>query len=469
MATYYEEKKRKFRLSWKDAVLELKGVEKPYGRMTIGWKQKKNPTKAQLKELLKQYDAICEEKKKECELLAEHIIKSQKGDENGVINAADYFLTLPDNELCDNVEAVTLNKARNVANEFGEFLKSKYPDLYLHEVREQHLDAYFTRFKDLTYETLDRRRMRINYFFNRVMKKNKASTLPYCNPCEDYNLERIRGNISVARKERFSVSQMRALLEETKTAKGYTREIYRKQLYAMVYFHSVTGWRTTDITGLKWSEIDLENRTITKVHAKTKKDGTRTKLYITDIMKDILVTLRAMCKDDAMNVDPDYVFPLRKRGGSPSRGMALSGYEMVKAYVEQFRQKHGLTKTVKHGIKNLNPYCVHSWRDSVIQELALTNNNTEKINYLVGHSTGDVNSTNYLRFEVEAMRATKDMVEHMERVIGAQFWNESARLAYEKNKQNERLRQMRAGMSITQGGFMIDVDPYTGQRVQIAL
>ena len=84
MATYYEEKKRKFRLSWKDAVLEQKGVEKPYSRMTIGWKQKKNPTKAQLKELLKQYDAICEEKKKECELLAEHIIKSQKGDENGI-------------------------------------------------------------------------------------------------------------------------------------------------------------------------------------------------------------------------------------------------------------------------------------------------------------------------------------------------------------------------------------------------
>lgn len=169
--------------------------------MTIGWKQKKNPTKAQLKELLKQYDAICEEKKKECELLVEHIIKSQKGDENGVINAADYFLTLPDNELCDNVEAVTLNKARNVANEFGEFLKSKYPDLYLHEVREQHLDAYFTRFKDLTYETLDRRRMRINYFFNRVMKKNKASTLPYCNPCEDYNLERIRVQVRCGARE----------------------------------------------------------------------------------------------------------------------------------------------------------------------------------------------------------------------------------------------------------------------------
>lgn len=393
---------------------------------------------------------------------------AQKGDENGVINAANYFLTLPDSELCENAEAVTLNAARNVAKEFGQFLHSKYPDLYLHDVREQHLDAYFTTLKKLTYETLDRRRMRINYFFTRIMKKNKASTLPFCNPCDDYNLERIRGNVLVARKEPFSKQQMRALLEETKTAKGYTREIYRKQLYAMVYFHSVTGWRTTDITGLKWSEIDLENRLITKEHAKTKRDGTRTKLYITDIMMDILVSLREMCKGDKMNIDPDYVFPLRKRGGSPKGGMAHSGYVMIKAYMDQFRKKHGLTKTVKHGIKNLNPYCVHSWRDSVIQELSVTDSNTEKINY-VGHSTGSINSTNYLRFEVEAMRATKSLVEHMEKVIGAEFWNESARIAHEKAKQQERLDKMRKNMSITEGGFMLDIAPYTGQSISIAL
>ena len=469
MATYYDKKNKKFRLSWKDAVMELKGVNKPYGRETIGWNEKKHPTKAQLKELLKQYDAICEERKKECARLAEHIIKSQKGDEDGVINAADYFLTLPDNDLCENVAAVTLGKARMVANEFGDFLKSEYPNLYLHEVREKHLDAYFTSIKELTYETLDRRRMRINFFFNRILKRNKDTKLPYRNPCEDYNLERIRGSVAVVRKSPFSLQQLRDLLAETQTAKGYPGEIYKKQLYAMIYFYSVTGWRGRDVAGLKWCDVDLTNRIITKVHAKTKKDGIRTKLYITDLMFDILVTLRAMCKDNPMNVDPDYVFPLRKRGGSPSGGMAHSGYVMAKAYVEQFRKKHGLTQTEKNGVNNLNPYCLHSLRDSVIQELALTDVNTDKINYLVGHSTGDVNNTNYLRFEMEAMRTTKTMVEHMEKVIGAQFWNNSARLAHEKSKQDERLKAMRAGMSITQGGFMMDVDPYTGKQVRIAL
>ena len=469
MATYYDKKNKKFRLSWKDAVMELKGVERPYDRETIGWKEKKHPTKAQLKELLKRYDAICEKRKEECARLAEHIIKSQKGDEDGVINAADYFLTLPANDLCENVAAVTLGKARMVANEFGDFLKSEYPNLYLHEVREKHLDAYFTSIKELTYETLDRRRMRINFFFNRILKRNKDTKLPYRNPCEDYNLERIRGSVAVVRKSPFSPQQLRNLLAETQTAKGYPGEIYKKQLYAMIYFYSVTGWRGRDVAGLKWCDVDLTNRIITKVHAKTKKDGIRTKLYITDLMFDILVTLRAMCKDNPMNVDPDYVFPLRKRGGSPSGGMAHSGYVMAKAYVEQFRKKHGLTQTEKNGVNNLNPYCLHSLRDSVIQELALTDVNTDKINYLVGHSTGDVNNTNYLRFEMEAMRTTKTMVEHMEKVIGAQIWNESARLAHEKGKQDERLKAMRAGMSITQGGFMIDVDPYTGQRVQIAL
>lgn len=469
MATYYDEKNRKFRLSWKDSVLELKGVEKPYGRETIGWKEKKNPTKAKVRELIKQYNAICEERARESELLAQHIIKSQQGNEDGAIIAADYFLTIPDNDLCKNVTAVTLDKARLVADEFGNFLKSEYPNLYLHEVREKHLDAYFTSIKELTYETLDRRRMRINFFFNKILKRNKDSKLPYRNPCEDYNLGGIRGSIAVTRKAPFSQQQLRAILSETQTAKGFSEEAYKKQLYAMIYFYAVTGWRGMDVSGLKWSDVDFANRIITKVHAKTKKDGIRTKLYMTDLMMDILVSLRAICKDNPQNVDPDYVFPLRKRKGCLKNGIAHSGYAIAKAYVEQFRKKHGLTKTTRNGVNNLNPYCLHSFRDTVIQELALTDVNTDKINYLVGHSTGDVNNTNYLRFEMEAMRATKFMVEHMEKVIGAQFWNESARLAHEKSKQDERLKTMRAGMNITQGGFMVDIDPYTGKQVQIAL
>ena len=469
MATTYDEKTRKFRLRWKDYVKEQKGEKNPYGRLMIGWKEKKKPTKAQLKELLKKYDALCNEKEEESKLLAEHIIKAQNGDNDGVINAADYFLTLPDSELCKNSAAVTLSKARGIATEFGEFLQKNYPTLFLHEVREAHLDAYFEPIKDRSYETLGRRLMRINYFFRRIMKRQQDSKLPYRNPCDDYNLEKVRGDTTVTRKQRFTVQQLRSLLTETMTVKGYTKGIYRSQLYAMVYFHAVTGWRTSDITGLKWSEVDLNERIITKVHAKTKKDETRTKLYITDIMMDILVSLREMCKDDPMNLDPDYVFPLRPRGGSPKGGMAHSGYVMMKAYVDQFRAKHGLTQTKKTGIRNLNPICVHSFRDTVIQELAQTDFNTDKINYLVGHSTGDVNNTNYLRFEMEAMRTTKTMVEHLERVIGAQFWNDSARLAHEKGKQDERLKAMRAGMSITQGGFMVDIDPYTGKQVRIAL
>lgn len=469
MATRYDEKNRKFLLRWNDAVMKLKGVNKPYGRETISWNEKKNPTKAQLKELIKKYNAICEERKKESERLAEHIIKSQQGDEDGAINAADFFLTLPDKDICKDVAAVTMKKARNVANEFGNFLKSEYPNLYLHEVREKHLDAYFSTIKNLTYDTVDRRRMRINFIFNRFLKRNKDSKLPYRNPCDDYNLDGVLGAAKVFRKSPFSQQQLKTLLAETYTAKGYPNEVYKKQLYALVYFHAVTGWRSSDITGLKWSDVDLTNRIITKVHSKTSKDDIHTKLYMTDIMLDILVSLRAMCKDNPMNLDPDYVFPLRKRGGSPKGGMAHSGYVMMKAYVEQFRKKYGLTKTKKNGVNNLNPYCVHSFRASIIQELMQTDINTDKINYLVGHSSGDVNNTNYLRFEMEAMRTTQTMIEHMEKVIGAQFWNESARLAHEKSKQDERLRAMRAGMNITQGGFMVDVDPYTGKQVQIAL
>lgn len=449
--------------------MKMDNVPKPFGREQISWKGEKNPTKEELRKLIKQYEEYSKAKEEESRLQSERLKLALQGDERGVINAADYFLTIPESQLCKNSDATTVSKARHVCNEFGQFLRSQFPNVALHEVRTMHVEAYFSSINKLGYSTLDRRRMRLNFIFRRILVKYVDSPLPYRNPFDGFFLEQVKKSKASVSKERLSVQMMRAFLAGTKTIGGYTRGNYRKQLYALAYFHSVTGWRSTDITGLKWSDVDLENRLITVVHKKTVAKKIRTKLYITDIMMDILVTLREICKDDPLNIAPDYVFPLRQRGGSPNRGVALSGYEMIKSYMERFREEYGLTKKALVGIKQHHHVTLHSLRDSVIQELSQHNINPHKIDYLVGHSTGDVNSTHYLNFEVEAMRSTKDLVEIMEKVVGAEFWNESARIEHEKNELKERVRQMRAGMKTTEGGIMFDIDPETGQRIEITL
>ena len=466
MKVTYNAKARIFQLNWKDYEKAANG-ERPYIHTERAWTGKKQPTKKEKDEKIKEYLAFCQEQEERSKKIADAKLKDIENNQDCIVNAWEYFLHLPEEELCKSIDAVTRPKARQICNEFGTFMKNNFPNIFLHEVREKHIHDYFRSIKKLSYGALNGRRKRLQFVFKNVVIRNKDSELPFRNPLEDYNLGKVRGN-NIVRKMPFDENQLKALYSETETAKGYTKGNYQKQLKALVYFHCVTGWRSQDITGLKWEQVNFENRTITVEHRKTKKDGTTTVIYMTDIMLDILKTIKESFKNDKLNLVPEFVFPLRKHLRKNTvmdlEKVSLSGYTIVKKYINHFRKNHGLTATKKSGVENQNPYTLHSLRNSVIQQLSLPDYNSDKINYLVGHAMSSINGTNYLRLEAEAKEATKSMIEHLEKIIGARFWNDEARIRSEEEKQKENLEAIRKNNPVSSGGFVVDIDPRTGKR-----
>lgn len=475
---------QKFLLKWEDAVKALKGGNK-HQKSTRVWSGKGKPTKEQVEskkaELLREIEELEARLREE----AEAIQFGRKAGADDLILVHEWFSNLPDSELCHKADATdeAKRKRRRTANALAEWALKFYPDLYLHEVRERHIKEFFNWRKDnqdrekrfrtkkkklddtpsYSWGSLDGERKIIQRFFKEICKRFIDSKLPYRNPVEDY-----KTNTVVAKRESrysgLSPEQMRSLYSFVDEAKGYTKGDYKLQLKALVYFHLITGWRTEQICTLEWSSIDFKSRTISVVHHKTEEDGTRTIIQISDKMHDILTTLKNKFKNHPLNKHPEQVFGLRKHSGGKMAVVA-----QMKAYFRTWREKMELTSLKLDGYSQIHSLCVQSIRGSVITELSIEKFNHQQIDYLVGHSNGSINSNHYLTFEEQAIRATKGMIAHMEKVIGAKFWNESARIESELKEQAERVKEARGKLAINQGGILFDIDPRTGKQIQISL
>lgn len=453
MATTYKKNKRVFSLRWTDFVKKEEGVKDYYGRKQISWKGKKAPSKDEIEALIEEYNKICDRNEAE----SKRILEAMKGDKDGVIYAADFFENVPEKMLCKNVQSKSQTLAKTHAGDFAKFIRSHFPNLKLHEIREKHVTQYLKTLSEQTYGSIYNRLNRLAWIMKCVLKEYDEIDLPYRNPFEGYNLTQIKPQ-KFHRKETLNANMMREFYQFSKTRKicksKKAQELQDKidrQLNAIIYFLCVTGWRVGDVVTLKWSNFDLNEKIVTIVHHKTEKDGTRTKICITPIMEDLLLSIKDLS-------DGEYLFPVRKRVDIVDIDILDSGKKMVQKFVKKFRVAYNLLSTNKNGLIDLHTFSTHSIRGSVIQELSNCDFNVEKVNYLTGHSNGSINSTNYLRFECDAIRTTKNMIMHLERIIGADFVTDEARARYHREVEQEQLSDLRKGLSATQGGFYIGRD-----------
>lgn len=482
IAVTWNSKKGKFDLKWDDPLAEYKGENK-FKKTSRDWKGSKKPTKQEQAEQIRIYTAELEEKvsklKKEVEKL-----QFGKGDEDMIL-AWEWFANIPDSELCHHADATerARQKRRRVANAYSYWLRMNYPDMYLHEVRDDQTKEFFQwrahhpdvrgqvqvyRYSESPYkwESLNGDRKILDRFWEKIRKnfRKMGSTLNIINPIEDYEVVNTVGR-TIEKYDPLTAQQMKSLYSYIDTAKGYTKGDYKLQLKALVYFHLVTGWRTEQVCTLEWKDIDLKNRLISITHNKTKQQGIKTTLHISDIMLDILMTLKEKFSNHKLNLFPNLVFGLRKHSGGESAAVV----QMKKAF-NAWREKEGLHKNMKtEGMRNICATSVESIRCGTQQQLSIAHFNSQSIDYLVGHSNGTMTQSNYLKLENEAKEATKELITHMEKIIGATFWNESARIESEKNRIKKELNKKRKSLKVGQGGFMLDIDPVTGKQIKIDL
>ena len=84
------------------------------------------------------------------------------------------------------------------------------------------------------------------------------------------------------------------------------------------------------------------------------------------------------------------------------------------------RKELELTSTSQHGKYKISPYAVHSIRGSMISLLKGAGHfNNDLVEYIVGHAGDSVSQTNYERFDNNPELYTREPLEFMEAMIGA--------------------------------------------------
>jgi integrase len=90
------------------------------------------------------------------------------------------------------------------------------------------------------------------------------------------------------------------------------REALPKYLQGVVTFAYKSGWRVTEITGLKWSNVDLKMRVVCLDIGTTKNKEGRT-MYLDDELMDVFLEQREQQKNSGQIIP--YVFPNSKGEG----------------------------------------------------------------------------------------------------------------------------------------------------------
>lgn len=382
----YDEKRNGFWLSFKDFQKEKAGVKHPYGKKFITDKFYPHlPKKAKERRMAEMVNEAAR-------LENATITQIDYSGRNRRFIAWEYFANVE--KVSGSTHPTTVERNRWVVNTFVDWLKANYPKLYLHELSRQIAEEYITSLratKALT--TVKTFSQVLSWIMKRVLVATEDSDLKYRNPFENFDFSVIEHEAKV-RKAIFTVEQMKQLLEPLPPTNMSKTGIYRIT-HEIFYILFATGWRISDVCSINPStDVDWEKRTLTHIHGKTQKRGTRTVLYLTDRLYNFLLE-----RKDQPSLWPKYkLHSLRK--AALARINALGFKEMY-------------TK----GKATFNAYCVHSTRGTVITWLKNANFNNDRINYLVGHCTQSVEGRSYNKFDYSPKEATEDLSLYLEKIM----------------------------------------------------
>lgn len=438
MNAKFNEKTGKFNLIYFDAVKEFNGDKYPYSRKQVAWKGKKKPTQREIKieiaKLLQEGEQLEECARLEVEKMKHDFKVIDNGEvkleeeTNGVVNALKYFLQIDPASIskAKTKNFATLSRQRNFLKAFTEFLKKDFPLLPLHEIKKPVIEKYFKAIESYSYDMQSHHFFYLSKIWKKVIDDFEESPVKYVNHFEKYGIEEFVQEKKPFEKMPFTVEQLLSIttafvfpefvLKYKHKSKGM-----KEQLFFILYFLTVTGWRIGDILKLTWEQVNLRERTITLTFGKTADStGQECVIFITPLMKEILLRQQENAKDYPFNAG--FVFNIRGKAGDT---VDITHYaNKISEMLQKALVKRGILKTKKSDFgMNYSNYTTHCIRKSVITELNLAKQYTsERIHYLVGHADNSIEAKHYLKFKLYPERSTRDMLEYMEELTNMRFF-----------------------------------------------
>jgi len=228
----------------------------------------------------------------------------------------------------------------------------------------------------------------VNLTIKRVLKRAfkvamEEGLIPR-NPCATVRAIRDHGRIA---KGTFTPEQIGRLVE---AAQGDWKGLILAGYY--------TGGRLRDLSQLKWSNVDLSEKTITFVQRKVEGKSSKDKVRI-PIHDALLEYLLSGPSSDATNAP---VFPgLHDTPGGGDNGLSME----FKRIMERARIDPGLIRK-REGVagRSVSALSFHSLRHSFNSALANAEVPQELRQKLTGHASADMN-TIYTHHELETIRA----------------------------------------------------------------
>jgi integrase len=458
MKVTYNPKKNAYNIIYKDALAELEGG-RPYARKQFS-AGKTKPTAAERKAKIREYEEWATQQEENSRLAAEAKLKGSTIDTtNGEtpVLAIDYIENLKGEDLATTRVKKQRDAAKLHCNNFVKFLKENYKGIYLHQVNKKVALDYIKWLdkQGRSYHYKKARWLRMGYVFNMVINKFEDSEYKYRNPFWALKLPNITNEEAINHKKTFTPELVRLVLKEalefSHTKRKEQSPIVKFQRWAILYLLTLTGIRPSDIILLKWKQVNLEARTLTITHKKTKKKGINTVIWLTPHLIEFFYTLKELHKTHSeMVCSKEYVFSFHPYNTDKNIEdyLYFANHQLCTNFFTKFREKHNLTDMVIHEGKRHYLYCVYSLRSTVGTMLTWANFNQNSIDYLQGHAPNNTTARFYLNHEANPKAATADLINYMAyRVVQQPLGKIGMRYAYNDKLEEDRENTIQQGIS----------------------
>ena len=341
-------------------------------------------------------------------------ISSNVTDISKAVVASSFLRLMEDKRITKSERPQTINDCRKDVNRFADWLDKHHRNIELHKITKLIAQDYCRYLGEQhTYSSVRTYKAHLVKVFNNIVDIFEESPIKYTNPFARFALNDVLTDTVINRKSIFTIEQLAYILKRAGEHYKY-RKAARIQRFAFFYLLIVTGWRVGDLAEFTWDCVDFNNRRVTNLHNKTAKStGVYSKIYMTDLMQEILITLRDFerpkkYKKYLFSVGRDDVKDLRQRNVTNSQ-----------THMDNIREELGLHEARKRGKNLMHTHTIHSIRGSFITHMSPPRYDEKLVNYIVGHQLVDVNDTNYKRYDSDPEFYTREIIETMEGLVDA--------------------------------------------------
>lgn len=171
------------------------------------------------------------------------------------------ILDFVDDRKLNNSSEANLRNIHYSLNQFNDFCIRKNK-LNLEEVKPEHIKEYLMECYNRGNKagTINTHILRIRSFFNYCVSNDYIKKSPAS------GVKKVRTDTVV---NYFTDEQIEQMLGYYRNLKRRNKQLYSYRDYTLIIFLLSTGFRRAEVCNLKWSDVDLQNRTV-KVFGKNK-------------------------------------------------------------------------------------------------------------------------------------------------------------------------------------------------------